>query len=115
MHGKSLGKQMGYPTANLFWPSHALLPARGVYAVRAEVEGQAFAGIANVGVRPTVEEGGAQNCEVHLFGEAGDLYGKTVTVYFFRRLRGEMKFDNIEALRAQIARDEATAKEYFHE
>ena len=115
VHGKALGKQMGYPTANLAWPGHALLPARGVYAVRVEVEGQELCGIANVGVRPTVEEGGVQNCEVHLFGGAGDLYGKRMTVRFYHRLRDEMKFDNLQALCAQIAEDEAKAKEYFHE
>ena len=116
VRGKALGRLIGYPTANLVLPKNALLPAHGVYAVRAQLgDGRTCAALANVGVRPTVEDAAAPNCEVHLFDFAGDLYGKTITVYFEHRLRGEQKFDSIEALSRQIAEDEAKAKEYFHE
>ncbi|MBQ8174075.1 MAG: riboflavin biosynthesis protein RibF [Clostridia bacterium] len=115
MHGKSLGHRIGFPTANLAVAADSLLPARGVYAVRAEAGGKEYNGVANVGVRPTVEQNAPVNCEVHLFGgEVGDLYGKPISVRFYKHLRGEMKFESIDALCAQIARDEAQAKEYFH-
>ena len=115
VRGKALGRHIGYPTANLALPKNALLPARGAYAVRVEIgDGKSYAALANVGVRPTVEENAVPNCEVHLFDFTRDLYGKTVTVYFCHRLRGEQKFDSIEALSRQIAEDEAKAKEYFY-
>lgn len=116
VHGKALGRRIGYPTANLLPTQNVLLPARGVYAVRVDIgDGRLYPAIANVGVRPTVEEGAQPNCEVHLLDFDGDLYGKWLSVYFYHRLRGEMKFDTIDALCARIAADEAKAKEYFYE
>ncbi len=114
VHGRALGRQLGFPTANLALPRGRVVPAGGVYAVVAEIGGKQFPAVANVGRRPTVEQNGTVNCEVHVFGIESDLYGQTVTVYFHRFLRGEMKFESIEALSLGIAADKKKAEEYFH-
>ncbi|MEH6643673.1 bifunctional riboflavin kinase/FAD synthetase [Vreelandella glaciei] len=117
LHGRvvrdqQLGRTLGVPTANL-----PLLPQpltlRGVFAVVAELEnGERHPGVANVGFRPTV---GSERptLEVHLLDFSGDLYGQRMTVYPCTRLRGEVKFDGLEALKAQIERDQARARHYF--
>ncbi|WP_075879583.1 bifunctional riboflavin kinase/FAD synthetase [Vreelandella massiliensis] len=109
---QQLGRTIGVPTANL-----PLLPQpltlRGVFAVVAELDdGSRHPGVANVGFRPTV---GADRptLEVHLFDFDGDLYAKRCTVYPCARLRGEMKFDDFDALKAQIKRDQARARRYL--
>ncbi|WNL42843.1 bifunctional riboflavin kinase/FAD synthetase [Halomonas sp. PAMB 3264] len=109
---QQLGRTIGAPTANL-----PLLPQpltlRGVFAVIAELaDGRRYSGVANVGFRPTV---GAKRptLEVHLFDFEGDLYGQRLTVYPCARLRGEVKFDDFDALKAQIQRDQARARRYF--
>lgn len=114
VHGKALGRTIGVPTANLAIPPMMAAPARGVYAVLGYIEGQAegHIGVANVGVRPTVETGGIANCETHFLDPVGDIYGKRLTVLFLHRLRGERQFENLEALRARITQDAQEAKEY---
>lgn len=109
---QQLGRTIGAPTANL-----PLLPKpltlRGVFAVIGELEdGRRYPGVANVGFRPTV---GATRptLEVHLFDFDGDLYGTRLTVIPCARLRGEVKFDDFAALKAQIQRDQARARRYF--
>ncbi len=115
VHGKALGREIGYPTANLNPMPGMVLPARGVYAVLCAVDGGTpLPAVANLGVRPTVEgKATSPNCEVHFLHKAGDLYGRRLTVFFMHRLRGEMKFESIAGLQAQIAQDTAKAKEYF--
>ncbi|MCW4150595.1 MULTISPECIES: bifunctional riboflavin kinase/FAD synthetase [Halomonadaceae] len=109
---QQLGRTIGVPTANLpMLPQPLTL--RGVYAVVGELEnGERHLGVANVGFRPTV---GATRptLEVHLFDFSGDLYGQRMTVVPCARLRGEVKFDDIEALKAQIGRDQRQARRYF--
>ena len=115
VHGNALGREIGYPTANIMPPAGRVIPARGVYAVSCAIDGVgALPAVANVGVRPTVETGcGARiNCEVHLLSPVSDLYGKRLTVSFLSRLREEKKFESIAALSAQIAADIENAKEY---
>ncbi len=114
-HGKELGRRLGFPTANLPFFPHAALPAFGVYAVRSWVEGLDLPlfGVANVGLRPTVEHADAANCEVHLFDASPNLYGKEMRVELLTHLRGETRFSSPDELRAQIARDSAEAKEYI--
>ena len=111
VQGDQRGRQIGFPTANL--EVGALqLPKDGVYAVVARLLGEADApllhGVANLGNRPTFEAG--RSIEVHLFGFDGDLYGKRMRVGFVSRLRGEAKFDGLDALRRQIDRDCDAAK-----
>lgn len=112
--GKQIGRRMQAPTANLYFPDHGVVPARGVYAVRVKIGRRLYNGISNVGLRPTFEsEGGEVNCETFLFDFNGDLYGKKLEVSFLRYLREERTFTTPEALAEQIQKDIARAKEYL--
>lgn len=111
-HGDARGRLLGFPTANLRL-HRAVLPLNGVYAV--QVHGLAerpLPGVANIGNRPTVN-GKEPRCETHLFDFAGDIYGKRIAVEPLRKLRGEQKFDGLDALKAQIARDAEQARAFF--
>jgi riboflavin kinase/FMN adenylyltransferase len=111
VEGRRLGRSIGFPTANLAVHSEQLPPS-GVYAVRAQLGGEALRGVANLGRRPTVDAEGARRLlEVHLFDFDGDIYGETMEVWFDRFLRDEQKFDGVEALKAQIEEDVALAKQ----
>ena len=103
--GKGLGHTIGFPTANQTPSPRRLLPGRGVYRTETVVDGQVYPSLTNVGLRPTVEDGGGVNVETYLLGYKGDLYGKTVTVRFLQFLRPERRFDSVEALRAQLDED----------
>ncbi|MGD8860321.1 MAG: bifunctional riboflavin kinase/FAD synthetase [Myxococcales bacterium] len=105
VRGDRRGRTLGFPTANLD-PEPVLLPADGVYAVVARVLGgprTLLHGIANLGKRPTFEAG--RSVEVHLFDFDRDVYGQRLRVGFVERIRGERRFDDVQALRAQIALD----------
>jgi riboflavin kinase/FMN adenylyltransferase len=117
--GAGRGRGFGFATANVATP--ALLPANGVYVVRAVVGGSPGAGgpeggavhggVCNVGVKPTVESGAPVVAEAHLFDFDGrDLYGEPIRVAFLARLRDERRFPSVDALRAQIAEDVARAR-----
>ncbi len=107
-HGDKRGRVLGYPTANMRLPDDCRL-RHGIYAVRASVEGRPVDGVASFGRRPTFDNG-APLLEVHLFGFAGDLYGQTLDVEFVGWIRGEERFDGIEALIRQMDRDSAEAR-----
>jgi len=109
IHGDARGRTIGFPTANMLLGEH-LEPARGVYAITARLpDGAEVNGVANIGQRPTV--GGTQSrLEANLFDFAGDLYGQELTVALRHFIREERKFESFEALKAQIARDAATAR-----
>jgi len=103
VYGRQLGRQIGAPTANILLNRMPAL--RGVYVVRARLESGAWLdGIANIGLRPTVD-GKRPSLEVHLFDYAGTLYGQHLEVVFRHGLRDEVKFDSVDELRQQIARD----------
>lgn len=105
VHGQARGRKIGFPTANLALPPGLLMPAYGVYAVYVGVGSNHYSGVANFGVRPTLYADGRPVCEVHLFDMQGDLYGQPMRVFMVKRLRDEMKFDEVDALAAQIATD----------
>ncbi|MBO7170940.1 MAG: riboflavin biosynthesis protein RibF [Clostridia bacterium] len=107
-HGKGAGHLFGFPTANVAVPT--LLPARGVYETRVTVDGESYVGLSDVGIRPTLENGGEERVESFLLDFSGDLYGKRITISFLRRLRDEKRFENPEALRTQIEKDVKTIK-----
>ncbi len=113
VEGDKRGRTIGFPTANVAHIEEAL-PANGVYAVTADHGGAFLAkGVANVGVRPTVDDGGHRSVEVHLFDleEADrDLYRKTLRVHFVARLRDERRFSGLDALKAQITLDAEAAR-----
>lgn len=111
VRGNQLGRTIGYPTANLRLPDPLkLVPADGVYAARARVaDGTTHPAMVNIGMRPTVG-GKARTTEAHLLGGFDqDLYDQPLTLYFVARLRDEQKFDGLEALKAQLARDADSA------
>lgn len=108
-HGKALGRRLQFPTINQPIPSAMVLPRFGVYATMAQVQGKIYAGVTNIGVRPTVEKGMAPRAETYLIGFSGDLYGRAVPVQFLSFLRPEQKFDSVEALKEQIGKDACAA------
>jgi len=107
-HGAKLGRELGFPTANIVLRHPS--PLSGIYVVDA---GERGPGVASVGRRPTVNPVEVPLLEVHLFGETRDLYGEHLQVKFHKKLRDERKFDGLPALRDAIARDAAQAREYF--
>lgn len=114
VEGRRLGRTLGYPTANLRLPdAHKLVPALGIYAVWAEVGGQRHAALLSIGRNPTVTADGPVTVEAYLLDYSGDLYGQVLTLRLLERLRGEEKFDGVEALVAQMQRDEAQARGLF--
>ena len=114
--GKRLGRTIGFPTLNVAW-NPELRPRLGVYAVR--ISGAKapapLPGVANYGLRPTVEQAGEPRLEVHVLGECPLGEGDAVRVSWLRFLRPEMKFASVEELRAQIARDRDAAEKFFRE
>lgn len=115
-HGKRLGSsRLGAPTVNLIPDPRQLVPAFGVYAARVTVDGAARPAVTNVGVRPTVDTDGGVTVESHLLEPIGELYGADCRVEFLRMLRPERRFNSLEALREQIARDAEVARAYFFE
>jgi riboflavin kinase / FMN adenylyltransferase len=126
VEGKKLGRTIGYPTANIrLNDEEKLVPANGVYAVRAcllsATENEQFQteilkpnlqGMMNIGVRPTVN-GTHRTIEVNLFDFDREIYGETIRVYFYKRLRGEVKFENLDALKAQLAKDKEESIQYL--
>lgn len=110
IHGDQLGRTIGWPTANISVPDGKALPL-GVFAVVALGDrGERWHGMANVGVRPTVN-GKTRRFEVHLFDFEGNLYGKELQIKFFSHLRGEQKFVGLDELKAQLARDAQNARD----
>ncbi|MEN9468312.1 MAG: hypothetical protein RL630_45 [Verrucomicrobiota bacterium] len=112
LRGAGLGRQIGFPTANLA-TDHLQLPPDGVYAVEVLVEGKTHPGVANLGVRPTVDQTRTRLLEIHLFDYAGDLYDREVEVRLKHFLRPEQRFESVDLLRSQIARDAETAREFL--
>lgn len=112
--GRKLGRQIGFPTANIRPSYRAQLPADGVYEAEAELEGGArWPAVVNVGSCPTVSQTRQRSIEAHIIGYEGNLYGHRVKLRFNRRLRQEMKFTDIRALKAQIAKDVACVQSKY--
>lgn len=111
-HGKGLARQFGLPTVNILPAEQQLLPPFGVYAAWVEAEGVRYRAVANIGLRPTVENTDRPNLEAHLLEEsAPDLYGKTLLVELKAFLRPEQKFEDTEQLFLQIKEDGEKSKE----
>jgi riboflavin kinase/FMN adenylyltransferase len=109
-HGDKLGRELGWPTANILLGRH-LEPARGVYAVRvALADGRVVDGVANVGRRPTLGGDPVTRLETHIFDFSGDLYDQEIGVRLVRFLRPDATFTGLEALKAAIAADAAEAR-----
>ena len=114
IHGEKVGRQLGFPTANIALNAHRP-PLRGVFAVVAHDEnsGKAFAAVANLGERPTV--GGRRLLlEVHLLNAEAELYGHHMRIEFIEFIRGEQKFDSLDALKTAISNDSDTASRILY-
>jgi riboflavin kinase/FMN adenylyltransferase len=107
--GRKLGRELGFPTANLRVPSGRVLPTDGIYAVIVADAGRLFGGVAHLGPRPAIGDP-ERELEAHLFDFEGDLYGHTLRLHFLHRLRGVESFPDLDALAAQIARDAQQAR-----
>ncbi len=107
--GKGLGRQLNFPTANLFVDTpYKLIPKNGVYVVHAQIDGLKVFGMMNIGYNPTVS-GKRRSIEVHFFDFEKDLYDGPLQVHIFARLRDEHKFDSVDALKTQLGKDEEVA------
>lgn len=113
IHGGKIGRTLGFPTANLAI-KHKRLPLSGVFAVEVSgIDERPLPGAASLGVRPTLAEGLKPVLEVHLLDFDRDIYGTHVTVNFLHKLRDEERYETLDALKAQIARDVANVRNYF--
>lgn len=110
-HGQKLGRTLGVPTANVLL-KRSKVPFMGVYAVEIEIDGKLHQGVANIGMRPTVN-GTKAVLESHIFDFNGDLYGKRISVIFRHKIRDEQKFNGLEALKAAIENDIKISKAFF--
>ena len=102
---KKLARRLGFPTINQRFPADIVVPRFGVYASRVILDGRAYAGVTNLGVRPTVESDGTVTLETHILGFEGELYGRQVHVELGHFLRDERRFESVGALRAQVTAD----------
>ena len=113
IRGEQLGRKLGFPTANLD-VTGLVLPLNGVYAVHARVAGREYRGALNLGLRPTLASPTPRlQCEVHLLDFAEEIYGAELELTFAAKLRDEQKFLDVEALKSQITRDLAAARDLF--
>ena len=111
VRGKQLGKELGYPTANIeVSDAYKLIPKTGIYAVRIKYKNDNLSGMMSIGFNPTVG-GEKQTIEVNIFDFNKDIYGEELTVSFVKRLREEEKFESLEALKLQMKNDEIKSLE----
>ena len=108
VHGQHLGRTIGIPTANIWIPKQKL-PIDGVYAVQCYLNDKKLYGIANMGVRPTVD-GKKPVLEIHIFNFEKNIYSERLTVKFVKKIRKEKKYDNLDMLKLQIQKDILIAK-----
>jgi riboflavin kinase/FMN adenylyltransferase len=104
-HGDKRGRTLGFPTANLVPDAKLVVPDHGIYACRAEVDGETRVAAVNVGVRPTFTTGRGLLVEAYLLDFDADIYGRPLRLEFLDRLRGERRFDSVDALIDQMTRD----------
>ena len=110
VHGKQLGRKLGYPTANIEpLAAEQLLPPNGVYAVQVHVKGSTYTGMANIGTRPSVDDGNKRSFEVHIIGFDSDIYGETIDIDILHRIRDEHHFPDLAALAMQLEKDRKEA------
>ncbi len=115
VHGNELGRKIGFPTANISTPvEYKIISVSGVFACRVEWNGTCYDGMGNIGYRPTVADG-QLTIEVHIFGFDEMIYDDTICISFIDRIRDEVKFENMEALRHQLLADKETVKRILAE
>ena len=104
-HGEERGRELGFPTANLEIAPGLIFPGDGIYATWAHLDTGSYMAATSIGVRPTFDDGENRTIEAYLLDFSGDIYGQPLRLEFVRRLRGEEKFDTIEALLDRMAED----------
>jgi len=112
VEGNHIGRKMGFPTANIHpLDPNKLIPMNGVYAIRVELRGETYKGMLNIGFRPTIDSAMAvKTIEAHLFDASGDFYDEEVVIHFVKRVRDEMRFSGLEALKQQLQKDKLTVQ-----
>jgi riboflavin kinase / FMN adenylyltransferase len=115
VHGKRIGTQIGFPTANLKVDPEYVIPKMGVYAGLVTVDGRDYGAMISIGYNPTVKDDDAVSIEAHLFDFNANLYGKTLTYRFVAYLRPEMKYTGLELLIEQLKRDELASRAVLKE
>lgn len=113
VEGNHVGRKIGFPTANIHpMDPYKLIPMNGVYAIRAELHGKIYNGMLNIGFRPTIDSASAvKTIEAHLFDVRGDFYDEHVVIHFVKRVRDEMKFSGLDALKEQLEKDRNNIKQ----
>ena len=107
--GKGLGRQLNFPTANLFIKEkYKLIPKNGVYVVKSILNDKLFYGMMNIGFNPTVD-GSSKSIEIHFFDFKSDIYGENIQVDILERIRDEHKFNSLEELKIQLLKDKQTS------
>ena len=113
VQGKQMGRTIGFPTANIhIKEDYKLIPANGVYVVSAVIGGKTRNGMMNIGQNPTVG-GTGRTIEAHFFEFDSDIYGEKLTINLHKRLRDEIKFPSVDALKLQLQKDKSAAQQYF--
>ncbi len=110
VHGDARGRTIDSPTINQFFTEDFIVPQYGVYASYSVIDGKKYPSVTNVGVRPTIEGYSKERSETNIVGFDGDLYDKNISVHLLKKIREEMKFNNLDELRNQIAKDRETSK-----
>jgi riboflavin kinase/FMN adenylyltransferase len=115
VQGKQLGRTIGFPTANIYVEEdYKLIPNSGVYVVECKIDNQFYFGMMNIGTNPTIENTDLnQKIEVNIFNFDTEIYDKSITVSFLKRIRSEQKFDSLESLKAQIAMDKMESLQFI--
>lgn len=110
VHGDARGRTIDSPTINQFFTEDFIIPQYGVYASYSVIDGKKYPSVTNVGVRPTIEGFSKERSETNIVGFTGDLYDKNISVHLLKKIREEMKFNNLDELRNQIAKDREVSK-----
>ncbi len=113
VHGRGIGKHVGTPTANIEPGELAALPETGIYAAKIRLDRQTYYGVTHVGMRPTLDNDKAISIETHIFDFASDIYGCTVTIRLYKKLREVKKFDELSLLIEQIAKDRLAVQKFW--
>lgn len=113
IHGRGIGKLVGMPTANMEVSDESILPPAGVYITEILLDGQMYYGITNIGTRPTVDNDREISVETHILNFNEEIYGKSIRIRLFGRLRSQQKFENFSLLLEQIRMDCIAAQKFF--
>lgn len=114
IHGNNIGHTLGFPTVNQALPKQKAVPSNGVYATKISVDDKEYVSVTNIGLKPTVSKDNTSlSCETYILDFDKQVYGKQVTLKFYKKLRDEKKFDSIETLRESISQNVTQTLEFF--